>query len=98
MSESDSCFHAGMALGYLPLCLPFSSTLIWSAFGPSTTGEPTSAANAFGTPWPLAWWQATQLAAYTFSPLVFSSSMVQTLFGSSARAAISFFLVLTQAL
>src|SRR5438067_6886858 len=73
MSVSDNCFHGGMADGNLPLCLPFSSTSIWPAFGPSTTGEPTSEANAPGTPWPLAWWQATQLVENTCCPLLFSS-------------------------
>src|SRR5450830_72506 len=90
MSVSDNCFQLGISVGYLPLFLPFSRTWICSAFGPLTTGEPSSAAKALGTPLPVAWWQTTQLVEYTFSPRVFSSSMVQTLFGSSARAAIFF--------
>ena len=42
-------------------------------------------------PLPLVWWHAAQLAAYTFSPRFISSSSTQSLAGSSALAAISFF-------
>ena len=43
--------------------LPFSTIAIWAAFGPVATLEPSSAGNAGGTPLPVGWWHAAQLAA-----------------------------------
>ncbi len=43
--------------------LPFNSSAICAALGPVTIFEPSSGGKAGGTPLPVAWWHATQLAA-----------------------------------
>src|SRR5271154_902318 len=91
MSVSDSVFfHATIAVGWPFLTTAFKPVLIWPSLGPLTTGEPSRAGNAPGTPLPLAWWQAAQLAPKTFSPRDTSSGRAQLLFGSSAAAAAAF--------
>ena len=62
MSVSESCFHGGIAVPGLP----FSTSAICASAGPLTTLEPSSAGNVPGTPLPLAWWHAAQLASKTF--------------------------------
>src|SRR5207253_8623099 len=85
MSVSDSCFHDGMALR--PLSTTCSCLVLSASF---TIGEPSSG-RIGPAPLPLGWWQAWQFAAYTFSPRVTMSVSVQTLDGSSALAAMTFF-------
>src|SRR5690606_1224077 len=58
-STPPSCANEAMAVP----CLPLQTTTIRAATSPLTTSEPSSAGNVPGTPWPLAWWQAAQLAA-----------------------------------
>ncbi len=44
-------------------CLPPRTSASCAAFGPVTIFEPSRAGKAGGMPLPVAWWQATQLAA-----------------------------------
>src|SRR5487761_2491981 len=88
MSVSDSCLpNATMAVPGLPL----STRLICAALSPVAILEPSSAGNVGGSPLPVDWWQAAQLAAYTFAPLAWRSARVHCLLGSSARALAFFF-------
>src|SRR5271165_1397851 len=91
MSVSDSVpFQATIAVGWPFLTTPFKTVLICTSLGPLTTGEPSRAGNAPGTPLPLAWWQAAQFAPNTFSPRATKSGRAQVLFGSSAAADAAF--------